>query len=708
MPRPNENQIPKYEYWGFVQKECRTEDELIPLANNIVTYHNQDYTNNKNNILSFLNAADKVKAWSDYWVTIIQTLGLAYISSQDNLLHKTQLTDFIYNGGSVDAFYYYWALRFQLPFAQNKHREYKEQGIVVQPAVSILEHLVGLFKKALFNKQNPLEQSYLTYKEIILVLMKSKTNSIYEVKRNVNHIVNNRVNGYDYSDLMIEGYNTNENNFSGRARLYLEKFDLIKFNRDEAKICIESWEHYYKILVFLSYRSKAHVITLEDSTRINFFEKAFNYLNLDPKHLYKAVQSVTVSEDIGGVNLSILDNTHNFLSQRGIHFERDFIAAFLLSLKTKPFIILSGISGVGKTILPRNIMKMIGNDECNPIAVAPDWTDNSDMLGYYNVDGKFIIGEFTNLVIEASENPHIPYFIILDEMNLSRVEYYFAQVLSVLESRYFDENLNRIEYHDYLFNKAVRNRLLNDASSIRDEAAQADLLRKIANLKIGENVYIIGTVNIDESTYAFSKKVLDRANVLEINEIDLMSGIVDAEETGDRDTRPVAINNLFVGKITNMTELKKEWQLNQELNNILPMQETLKTWITLLEEFNRVLKSRRLNFGFRVRDEVSIYLYHAASQNHQTMENANWWYKYFDQQLVQKVLTRFSGEQGEIEEEIVSLFNLCATKEYKQEDILKTKEFNQTIKFQKAATKLKLMLKELVEFDRPSTSFWTV
>jgi hypothetical protein len=201
---------------------------------------------------------------------------------------------------------------------------------------------------------------------------------------------------------------------------------------------------------------------------------------------------------------------------------------------------------------------------------------------------------------------------------------------------------------------------------------------------------------------------LDRANVLEINEIDLMSGIVDAEETGDRDTRPVAINNLFVGKITNMTELKKEWQLNQELNNILPMQETLKTWITLLEEFNRVLKSRRLNFGFRVRDEVSIYLYHAASQNHQTMENANWWYKYFDQQLVQKVLTRFSGEQGEIEEEIVSLFNLCATKEYKQEDILKTKEFNQTIKFQKAATKLKLMLKELVEFDRPSTSFWTV
>lgn len=709
--KPKPSNIPLNEYWSFVQRDCETDNELIPLAKNIIKYNNQQSLNNSDKILSFLAVPEGSKKgylWSGLWITIVQMLGLAYTTREDKILHKTRLAEYVANGNSVTNFYLYWALRFQFPFAEGKHRAYKELGIAIQPIVSILEHLVLIFNKALFNNKNSIDMAYLTYDEIILVLMKSRSNSIYEVMDNVNHILANRARFYNYEDLKDEGYNKIFANFSGRARLYLQRIDLIKFDADRERIFIANWNHYYKILVFLAYRRKAYIITTDGSSRIEYFEQAFNNLDPDPDCLHEAIQSISSDEGLGGIDPDMLERTSSFLLQNGIYFKKDLVEAFLLSIKTKPFVIISGISGVGKTLLPRSVMKMIGNEECRPIAVAPDWTDNSDMLGYFDVEGKFIIGEFTKLVLEANDKPHVPFFIILDEMNLSRVEYYFAQVLSVIESRYFDDELNRVEYQDYLFNKAIRQRLLESAIN---GSPQAETLRKIAELRISNNVYIIGTVNIDESTYPFSKKVLDRANVLEINDIDLKAGIIDAAETEAGATNLEAINDLFVGRITNLKELKIDWSLNEDLNRLLPLEKTLNQWADLLAEFNNILKNHRLNFGYRVRDEVCIYLYYAAcQQNPETLENPDWWHKYFDQQLVQKVLTRFSGEQGEIENTIIQLINLSTATNYTEEDIsgISKEEIIRVAKFPKAAIKLKLMLDEIKRLNRPSTSFWVV
>jgi hypothetical protein len=766
MPKPNEKKIPEYEDWRFIQKDC-TQSDLVSLAANICRYDNLDYNSNKEHILSFLpgSATDKINAWSAYWVTIIQTLALAYITSRDNLLHKTGLAQYVNDGNPIDGFYYYWALRFQFPFAQSKHKGYKEKKIVVQPIICILEHLVGLFEKSIALNLNPYDHSYLTHEEIVLVLMKSKSNSIYEVKSNVNKIFQNRSIGYNYDDLKIEGYHEILNNFSGRARLYFEKFNLLNFDRRNGKIFISDEINYSRIIAFLKFRRKAFTLTTDEQTRIYFFNSAFQELNPNPNKLLEVVNSVSGVMALSGQEL--IGKLSNKLAEKGVFFENEFIEAFLLSLKTKPFVILSGISGVGKSILPRTIMQLCGNKECSPIAVSPDWTDNTDMLGYFNVDGDFIVGEFTNLVLEANENPHVPYFIILDEMNLSRVEYYFAQVLSVLESRYFDEDLNRVEYHDYLFNKSIRDRLKKCAEANSANQELYAYFNKLAQLKISSNVFIIGTVNIDESTYPFSKKVLDRANVLEINEVDLMIGVDDhtglkyindpttgaieagevtanntaegssapedteSTETSDAITVPITsspieassvpspeviepqeegtvllFNHLIEGKITNFIELKQNWLQNQEIP--LDAQETLTTWITLLEEFNRLLKPLKLNFGFRVRDEVCIYLYHAACQNYSILSNTNWWHKYFDQQLVQKILPRLSGEQGEIDQVIIDLFNLCTdSRSYDADKILEGVDKND-LKFPRAARKLRLMLKDLLVLDKPSTSFWSV
>jgi hypothetical protein len=812
MPPPKSKKIPDYEYWGFIQKDCKTEEELRPLVRNIIDNSGNVLNNTiKENVLNFLSTSNKVKAWSDYWVTIINTLGIGYVDQGTKILEKTSLADYVNGGNPINGFYYYWALSFQFPFAQSKHKGFKDNGIVVQPVISMLEHLVLLFENALMNIRDPFEEAYLSFDEIVLVLSKSKSNSIYEVKKNVNQIKANRLRSYDYSELKIDGYETNYDNFAGRAKLYFEKFNLLRF--DGNRILITDWEHYFKIVAFLAYRKEAYILTNDRSSRNEFFLGTFNLLKPNPTHLFNAVDKID-SDYIGGYRLNLVDLLENKLLKNGIYFEKDFIEAFLLSLKTKPFVILSGISGVGKSLLPNSIMKIVGNKECRAIAVSPDWTDNTDMLGYFNINNDFIIGEFTKLILDASENPEIPYYIILDEMNLSKVELYFAQVLSVIESRRFNENTNKIEYDNYLFNDAVRNRFQELIKQAVDEERKA-YFGKMYNLKITNNTFIIGTVNIDESTYPFSKKVLDRANVLEINDVNLMlgiddilNGIVDAplevegseggegstltdtpaesseeaqeqpssnepqngffevgeepvsdrlegslveareetqeeaqeevgeeaqeeaqEEVGEEAQEEaqeeaeeeaeeedsglfnqddfVFLNHFFEGKISNLDELKKEWSFNGEIN--LPMKETLIKWVSVLSSFNDVLKPLKLNFGYRVRDEVCIYLYYSTVFNADKLDrDNNWWYKYFDQQLIQKVFTRLSGEEGEFDKILVSLFNLCSNKQFTQDEILELDiENSSEIKFKKSSLKLQLMLRDLIVYEKPSTSFWS-
>lgn len=198
---------------------------------------------------------------------------------------------------------------------------------------------------------------------------------------------------------------------------------------------------------------------------------------------------------------------HEKLKEAGLIFSPQLIQRFIASLCTKPFVICSGLSGSGKTKLAQAFVKWICENEkqYKIIPVGADWTNREPLLGYPNgLDPKSYVTPDSGalqLILEASkeENQNKPYFMILDEMNLSHVERYFADFLSVMESR---EKLK-------LYSGEKR-------YSKIEEGKEPDEFYFIPNeIDWPKNLFIIGTVNIDETTYMFSPKVLDRANVIE-------------------------------------------------------------------------------------------------------------------------------------------------------------------------------------------------
>lgn len=152
--------------------------------------------------------------------------------------------------------------------------------------------------------------------------------------------------------------------------------------------------------------------------------------------------------------ITLLHQIQSHIRRKGFFFPKHLIENFYLSLKTKPFVILAGISGTGKTRLVKLFAEAFGatgnNGQFTLIPVRPDWSDPADLLGYKDLSGRFKPGPLTEVLVEARkpENGHKPYFICMDEMNLARVEHYFSDLLSVLETQDWQEGRyrHRISY----------------------------------------------------------------------------------------------------------------------------------------------------------------------------------------------------------------------------------------------------------------------
>lgn len=178
----------------------------------------------------------------------------------------------------------------------------------------------------------------------------------------------------------------------------------------------------------------------------------------------------------------------------GLKYSDQLITRYIASLTTKPFVLLTGLSGSGKTKLAQSFAQWISEskEQYCIVPVGADWTNREPLLGYVNAldDTQYISPEngALTLILNANTNQHKPYFLILDEMNLSHVERYFADFLSVMESK------DKFKLH---------NDSILDKSGIPHK------------LSWPKNLFVVGTVNIDETTYMFSPKVLDRANVIE-------------------------------------------------------------------------------------------------------------------------------------------------------------------------------------------------
>ncbi|MEK3731602.1 DUF3578 domain-containing protein [Paenibacillus sp. FSL M8-0334] len=326
--------------------------------------------------------------------------------------------------------------------------------------------------------------------------------------------------------------------------------------------------------------------------------------------------SLTVSEQ--------LEQVKSFISHRGFHYPPGLIENLYLSLKTKPFVILAGVSGTGKTKLVKLFAEALGattdNGQFTLIPVRPDWSDPSDLLGYKDLSGVFRPGRLAEVLGEASqpENQHKPYFICLDEMNLARVEYYFSDVLSVIETQEWRQD------------RIVTSKLINRESLLPDD----QLL--YGDLSIPDNVYLIGTVNMDETTHPFSKKVLDRANTIEFNYINLQeypSLVLHEKEATD-----LPVHNSF---------LRSEYL--QLIDVYSEHTELVHATTEKLVKINHILEEIHSHVGFRIRDSICFYMVY--NQRFELLSDD----EAFDLQLLQKILPRVQGSSLSVKRVLLKL-----------------------------------------------------
>ncbi|MDQ0338768.1 MoxR-like ATPase [Caldalkalibacillus uzonensis] len=378
-----------------------------------------------------------------------------------------------------------------------------------------------------------------------------------------------------------------------------------------------------------------------------------------------------------------LSHIQSYIRSKGFYYSDRFIENFYLSLKTKPFVILAGTSGTGKTKLVELFAEAMGATEKNGrfrlIPVRPDWSDPSDLLGYADLQGEFRPGPLTAVLQDAlrPENRDKPYFVCLDEMNLARVEHYFSDLLSVMETRKWDEQKKTIVTHQ----------LLDSAPNTTNGSAPNDLY-------IPDNVYIIGTVNMDETTHPFSKKVLDRANTIELNEVNLEASLdFYLEETRERETAEQQVfGNSFLK--ADYLILKDAFTGENE-----PL---IRRTVQKLSEINGILAGAHLQVGFRVRDEILFYMLY--NDRFQLMPEQ----EALDFQIMQKILPRIQGSSMNIKRILVELFNTLGNTNLSEQDHGLYDEMKLRVEanspYRRSLSKLAEMVRRFEEDG--FTSFW--
>lgn len=354
---------------------------------------------------------------------------------------------------------------------------------------------------------------------------------------------------------------------------------------------------------------------------VKLYEDFINFKKAEGKVKEDLDNNSNITEVI--MNLTskeVLDQIYKYITNKGFYYSYENIVNLYLSLRTKPFVIISGISGTGKTKIIQLFAEAIGANESNGqfklIPVRPDWSDSSELLGYEDIKGNFVKKPFLEMVEHALEYPELPHFVLLDEMNLARVEYYFSDVLSVMESRKKDE---------------IGNYTSSTLIKYKDEKG----IEKI--LTFPGNLYVIGTVNMDETTHTFSKKVLDRANTIEFNDIDLMNFSSFKNEGQQMD--PIKVSNDSLQ--ANYIFLKEVFEAHESL---------IKEVSNKINYINEILKPIYAQVGYRVRDEICFYMIHNKEAGMLLSEN-----EAMDFCIMQKILPRISGTENVVRDVLLNL-----------------------------------------------------
>ena len=364
-----------------------------------------------------------------------------------------------------------------------------------------------------------------------------------------------------------------------------------------------------------------------------------------------------------------------YIAARGFSYDDGLIENFYLSLKSKPFVILAGTSGTGKTRLVRLFAEAIGA-AFSAVPVRPDWSDSTDLFGHLDLNGKFVTGKILDFLWEAQENPNRPHILCLDEMNLARVEYYMSDFLSVIETRDWSEG------------SIVTDPLVSD----KDYGKDTEAVKHYGVIRFPENLYIVGTVNMDETTFQFSRKVLDRANTIEFNYVNLMPAWSDTPATG---AAALEMENDFLrSRYLQMVDCSDE---DREFASGV---------CTELEKMNAILARANAHVGYRVRDEILFYLLNNREADLLPDNVA------MDNEILQKILPRIHGSSASVKSMLCDLFKEVAGdyEGYQTESnntadrMLDMLRKNQHVKYHRSAEKIAFMVRRFEEDG--FTSYW--
>lgn len=372
--------------------------------------------------------------------------------------------------------------------------------------------------------------------------------------------------------------------------------------------------------------------------------------------------------------------------------------SYLTAIRTKPFLLLAGISGTGKSRIVRELAfkscpkYLQDKDGTTPgnycmIEVKPNWHDSTELLGYYsNLSKSYQFKKFVKFLVKAKLNPDVPFFVCLDEMNLAPVEHYFAEILSIIETRkhpkkdnsdevdmnviktgsivesqYFKEmawkdnggtlhqktDMTDRDWYEYFFDASI----MSEGEKRQIEKYQYSRKLQEEGLTLPDNVIIIGTVNMDDTTHQFSRKVIDRAMTIEMNggKLSEMYGGSKNLEYLSEDEQQKWQGAFRQRYVTADEVLEAHKDEAKDIIEKVPAR---------LEEINKALKGTPFEVSYRVLNELTIMigvmLDEQAGEDIDSIIN-----KAVDRILLMKILPRIEGDSD--------MFNLSQDFQRKQE-----------------------------------------
>lgn len=388
---------------------------------------------------------------------------------------------------------------------------------------------------------------------------------------------------------------------------------------------------------------------------------------------------------------TLLKKKHPKVIVPSINTSSSHFLSYLAALRTKPFLLLAGISGTGKSRIVRKLAQATVTYELQKkyskgyesenftedrwklhspanfqlIQVKPNWHNSMDVVGYFSniPTPHYAFTPFVEFIVRAWQNLDVPFFLCLDEMNLAPVEEYFAEFLSAIESRGFEkgENGERVYMTDPIIkpfdefeydddNSQNKNESSNKLSPKMINALNATLPEIMDNkiekyfrfkgLTLPANLMVIGTVNMDETTFSFSRKVLDRAMSIEMNEVNYDSFLQDttddelkaivADFENGKYGKDVSLNSLLVNRHIETKEISEELGNDAQFT------------IDYLKKVNALLESTPFKLGYRAANEALIYLL-ASREFGQTDRMAS-----LDRFTLMKILSRIEGDEAKL------------------------------------------------------------